>query len=87
MKRVPGKVINTGCVKSHQKNSYMNPHHILINDLDAEVGSTITKFSGVTKLGGDVHCLEGQGALQRNVDWRKNWTIFISMKCNELLPD
>lgn len=63
------------------------PHNIFISDLNAGVVCTITKVADVTKLGGDVHCLEGKGASQRNLDWGENWTIFISVKLNELLPD
>lgn len=65
----------------------MNPHNIFINDLDAEVGCTITMLSDVIRLGGDVHCFKEQGRSQRNLGQRKNWTIFISVTLNELMPD
>ncbi|KAK4828465.1 hypothetical protein QYF61_026690 [Mycteria americana] len=54
-----------------------------INNLDAGVECTISKFADDTKLGGAVDCLEGQEALQRDLDKLEHWAMINRMKCNK----
>ena len=42
--------------------------NMVISDLDAGVECTIRVFADDSKLGGAVDCLEGQEALQRDLD-------------------
>ncbi|XP_009945468.1 PREDICTED: anoctamin-2-like, partial [Leptosomus discolor] len=56
--------------------------NIFINDLDAKVEFTISKFAHDTKLGGAVDSLE-QEALQRHLERLEYWAIINSMKLNK----
>ncbi|PKU43821.1 pol- hypothetical protein [Limosa lapponica baueri] len=53
---------------------------VFINDLEAGVERTITKFGDDTKLGGAVDSLEGQEALQRDLDTMEHWAIINGME-------
>ncbi|KAK4815565.1 LOW QUALITY PROTEIN: hypothetical protein QYF61_004082 [Mycteria americana] len=57
--------------------------NVFINDLDAEVKCTLSKFANDTKLGGTVDCLKGREALHRDLDRLESWAITNLMKFNK----
>jgi len=57
--------------------------NILINDLDGGVECTVSKFAGDAELGSAVDSLEGQEALQRDLDRLEHWAMINDMECNK----
>ncbi|KAK4831715.1 LOW QUALITY PROTEIN: hypothetical protein QYF61_018767 [Mycteria americana] len=57
--------------------------NVLISDVDTGVACAISKFADDTKLGGAVDSLEGQGALQRDLDRLEIWAMINGMKFNK----
>ncbi|KAK4816332.1 hypothetical protein QYF61_015016 [Mycteria americana] len=55
----------------------------VVSYLDAGVECTISKFADDIELGGAVDSLEGQEALQRDVDALEHWAIINGMKFNK----
>ncbi|KAK4817118.1 hypothetical protein QYF61_027981 [Mycteria americana] len=83
---IHGRMINITCVHSCQKNRFMNlvlSLNIFINDWDAGVECTISKFADDIKLRDAVDSLKGQQALQRDLDKLEHWAIIIGMEFNK----
>lgn len=58
--------------------------NIFIKDLDTGVECTISKFADNTKLGGAADSLEGQEALQSDLDRLELWTLINGIEFNKL---
>ncbi|PKU34475.1 rna-directed dna polymerase from mobile element jockey-like [Limosa lapponica baueri] len=76
-------------VVPHGTNLGLMFFNVRINNLDPGIEYTLSEFTDDTKLRGAVDSLEGRGALQRDLDRLKSWTItncmkFIKSKCQIL---
>ena len=57
--------------------------NLFISDREAGVECTVSKFADDTKLGGAADSLEGQEALQRDLDRLEHWAITNDIKLNK----
>jgi len=57
--------------------------NLFLNNLDAGVEHTISKFADDTKLGGTLDALEGQEALHRDLNRLEHWPMSNGMKINK----